>query len=60
MRAYRLEGETENGEKFELEVKNSHSRFVTHKIGKKLKYIELVPTESWGSEEMRVFGFEVE
>ena len=60
VKAYKLLGETDNGEKFELEFKKSHVRFARHKLGKKLKYIELVPLETWGSEAFRVFEFEVE
>ena len=59
VKAYKLVGETENGERFELEVKNSHVRLARHKIEKKLKYLEFVPLESWGSVEARVFAFEV-
>lgn len=32
VKEYRIEGENENGEKYEIRVKNNHQRFVVHKV----------------------------
>ncbi|MBQ1224116.1 MAG: FAD-dependent oxidoreductase, partial [Oscillospiraceae bacterium] len=53
VKEYKLVGETEDGEKFEQEFKNTHVRFACHRIEKKLKYLELVPLKTWGSVEAR-------
>jgi hypothetical protein len=53
-------GTTCRGEKMMLEVNESHQRFVTHLVEWKVKEIEFVPISTYGSEEFRVFRFEVE
>ncbi len=59
IKAYRLTGEGADGEGFELEVRNSHNRLAVHKIGRRLKNLKLVPLETYGAGEFRLFDFEV-
>ena len=59
IKEYRIEGECENGEKFELCVSDNHQRFVKHSLGKKIKNIRFVPLSTHGSKEFRLFNFEV-
>jgi hypothetical protein len=60
IKEYQIVGTTCRGEKMMLEVNESHQRFVTHLVEWKVKEIEFVPISTYGSEEFRVFRFEVE
>ncbi len=44
----------------EINVDNSHQRFVTHNVNWKIKTLELIPKETHGAKEFRVFRFEFE
>ena len=56
---YRIEGESENGEKFELNITKNHQRFVKHEIFWKVKKLRFVPVKTNGCEEFRLFDFEI-
>lgn len=59
VKAYRLELEDENGNVTEINVKENRSRLVRHKIDTVAAKVRLVPLETYGSDEMRVFDFEI-
>ena len=59
MKTYRIEAEDENGNVVFLEVDNCYQRFVRHQVEWKVKKIRLIPLETHGCPEFRVFGFEV-
>ncbi len=60
IKRYSLIGTSSSGEKFEINVDNSHQRFVTHNVNWKIKTLELIPKETHGVKEFRVFRFEFE
>ena len=55
---YRIEGESESGERFTLHCKENRKRFVRHALSWKVKTLRLVPLATHGSEDFRVFAFE--
>ena len=57
--AYRIEGESENGEKFELCVDENHQRFVKHRVDWRVKTVRFVPISTYGCEQFRLFAFDV-
>ena len=59
IRAYRIEGENERGERFSLEVGDNHLRFVRHTVAWRVKRLRFLPLSTHGCEQMRLFGFEV-
>ena len=59
IKKYKIEGEDSEGKVFSVRVDNSHQRFVKHTINKKLRRIRFVPLETHGSEDFRVFSFEL-
>ena len=59
IKAYRIEGIQENGQKVFLEVNNSHQRFVKHTVDWQVKEIRFVPIATHGCETFRLFGFEI-
>ena len=59
IRAYRIEGESESGERFTLEVDESHQRFVRHAVNWRVNRLRFVPLATHGAETYRLFDFEV-
>ena len=59
MKAYRLEGEDAAGNTVILEATDCHQRFVRHKVDWRVMKIRLVPLQTHGCPDFRVFGFEV-
>ena len=59
IKEYRIEGENENGETFTITVSDNHERFVRHSVFWKVKTLRFVPLSTHGSEEFRLFDFEV-
>ncbi len=59
IKKYRIEGFDSKGNSFSVEVNNSHERFVKHRVGRSLRSIRFIPLETYGSDEFRVFSFEV-
>ena len=59
IKEYILEFENNNGEIEKIEVTDNHQRFVKHKVNLKAKKVRLIPTGSYGCDEMRVFDFEI-
>ena len=57
--AYRIEGESEDGEKFCLEVNGNHQRFVKHRVNWRVKTVRFVPISTHGCDRFRLFAFEV-
>ncbi|MBQ2805540.1 MAG: FAD-dependent oxidoreductase [Clostridia bacterium] len=57
--AYRIEGESEDGEKFCLEVGENHQRFVKHRVDWRVKTVRFVPLTTHGCEQFRLFAFDV-
>lgn len=58
--AYRIEGESESGEKFCLEVDENHQRFVKHSVNWCVKTVRFVPLSTHGCEAFRLFAFDVQ
>ncbi len=56
---YRIEGITENGEVFEININDNHQRFVKHSIDWCVKTIRFVPIAAFGTEQFRLFNFEI-
>ena len=56
---YIIEFENENGEINRIKINNNHQRFVKHFVNLKAKLIRLIPIGSYGSEDMRLFSFEI-
>lgn len=59
IKEYRIEFENEKGEIDTLEINDNHQRFVKHKVNKLAKKIRFIPLASYGSDEMRLFSFEI-
>ena len=57
--AYRIEGESESGERFFLEVNENHQRFVTHRVDWRVRAVRFVPLTTHGCEQFRLFAFDV-
>ena len=57
--AYRIEGESEEGERFCLEVNENHQRFVKHRVDWCVKTVRFVPLTTHGCEQFRLFAFDV-
>ncbi|MBQ8605577.1 MAG: FAD-dependent oxidoreductase [Clostridia bacterium] len=56
---YRIEGVAENGEKYSFEISDNHQRLVKHKLDWKVKTLRFVPLETNGSEDFRLYEFEI-
>jgi len=59
IKAYRIEGENEDGSVCRICVENNHQRLVRHKVAWNVKRIRFIPLATNGCEEYRVFDFEV-
>ena len=59
IKEYRIEFENENGEIEAIEIGNNHLRFVKHRVNKLAKKVRFIPLASNGSDEMRLFSFEI-
>ena len=59
IKEYRIEGRNERGDLFEITVKDSHSRFVRHSIDWKVCSLRFIPISTHGSEDFRLFDFEI-
>lgn len=59
IKEYKIEGERSDGELFTLCVFDNHRRFVKHKVDWKIKKIRFIPITTHGSEEYRLFDFEI-
>jgi len=59
IKSYELIGENESGDKVKIEVNNNHQRFVLHKVNWNVKSLKLVPKETYGDEDFKIFGFEI-
>jgi hypothetical protein len=57
---YQVVGTDSQGNRFVIEDEKSHQRFVTHKVEWHVCKLELIPLETHGCEEFRVFRFEAE
>ena len=57
--AYRIEGESESGEKYCIEVGENHQRLVRHKVDWRVKSVRFIPLTTHGCEKYRLFAFEV-
>ena len=59
IRAYRIEGISENGEVQILQIDENHQRFVTHKVDWNVKMVRLTPLETHGCKDLHVFSFDI-
>ena len=58
-KAYEILGESESGETVSLSVTDNHQRFVRHAVNWRVKRLTLLPLETNGCADFRVFDFEV-
>lgn len=59
IKEYKIEFENEQGEVHALHVKDNHVRFVKHKVNETAKYVRFIPVSTNGSEDFRLFSFEI-
>ena len=59
IKAYRIEGEGENGQQFSIVVEDNHQRFVKHAVDWKVKSLRFVPLSTHGHGAFHLFDFEV-
>ena len=59
IKEYRIEFENEHGEVSELHVTDNHLRFVRHKVCENAKHVRFIPVSTNGSEDFRLFSFEI-
>ena len=60
IKEYRIQGISENGEIKEIHINDNHQRFVKHAVDWCVKTVRFVPVSAFGTEEFRLFGFEIE
>ncbi len=60
IKEYKIVGEKESGESFEIEVLNNRKRLVYHSVDWSVKKVTFVPIKTHGAPNFRLFGFEVE
>lgn len=58
IKKYKIIGSGPNGEQI-LDMDHNHQRFVCHQVDWTVNSIRFVPLETHGSEEFRVFDFEI-
>lgn len=56
---YEIIGNNEKGDVFKIDVNNNHQRFALHKVDWKVVSVKLIPKETHGDENFRIFGFEM-
>lgn len=59
IKEYAVVGTNERGETFRMHVTDNHQRFVRHTVNWRVKSVRFVPITTHGSEDFRVFDFEV-
>ncbi len=59
IKEYRIEGISENGQKFEIAVHDNHQRFMTHRVDWMIKTVRFVPLSTNGCDDFRLFDFEL-
>ena len=60
IKEYRIEGVSEDGAIVVIDVKDSHQRFVKHAVDWKVKEMRFIPLATHGSEDFRLFDFEIQ
>lgn len=59
VKSYKIEGINEAGEKFVIEDNKNRKRFVKHKVAIKVKKLRLTLLDSYGSDKLGIFSFEI-
>jgi hypothetical protein len=60
IKKYKIVGKDSQGNIYDITEDNAHQRFVIHNVDWKVCSVELIPMETYGFKEFRVFRFEVE
>lgn len=60
IREYKIQGIAENGEIKEIHINDNHRRFVKHAVDWCVKTVRFVPISTFGTEDFRLFDFELE
>ena len=60
IKAYRIEGEGEDGQLLSIVVEDNHQRFVKHAVDWKVKALRFVPIATHGHNAFHLFDFEVQ
>ena len=59
VKSYKIIGENEKGDVFDIEVNNNRQRYVLHEVDWNVRSIKLIPKETYGDENFRIFNFEI-
>lgn len=59
IKEYRIEGESADGERFEIAISDNHQRLVRHKVKWTVRRLRFIPISTHGCGEFRLFDFEV-
>ena len=59
VKSYEIIGTDSEGKEHIINVNDSHQRFVKHSVDWKVKTVRFIPLETYGSEDFRVFDFEI-
>ncbi len=59
IKEYKIQGISENGEIKELHITDNHQRFVKHFVDWSVNKVRFVPISTFGSENFRLFDFEI-
>lgn len=60
IKEYKIQGIAENGEIKEIHINDNHRRFVKHAVDWCVKTVRFVPISTFGTEDFRLFDFELE
>ena len=60
IREYVIEGISKTGKTVSLTISDNHQRFVWHSVDLKVHKIRFIPISTHGSEDFRLFSFEIE
>ena len=59
IKEYKIEGISKNEKINEIHITDNHQRFIKHIVNWNVDTIRLVPISTFGSEELRIFDFEI-
>ena len=60
IKRYRIEGEREDGTTLSITVEDNRRRFAVHNVNWHVRSLRLIPLEAHGTDQLRIFDFEVQ
>ena len=60
IKRYRIEGEMEDGTTLSITVEDNRRRFAVHNVNWHVRSLRLIPLEAYGTDQLRIFDFEVQ